>query len=75
MTALHAARVAARIRRELGIEVDRIHGRYGEFQVLLDGETIVDAGPLALLGVLPGAKKIVESVRARLSSRPLEKSP
>ncbi len=45
-----------------------VHGRYGEFKVLVDGEPIVDAGALAFLGVLPSARRILEAVRARLSA-------
>jgi hypothetical protein len=60
--------VAARIRRELGVEVEMVRARYGEFKVLVDGETVIDGGPLALLGVLPPGGKIVEAVRARLQT-------
>jgi hypothetical protein len=59
--------VAARLRRELGAEVEMVKGHYGEFKVLVDGESIIDAGALAALGVLPSGKKVVEAVRARLS--------
>ena len=50
--------------------MDAIHGRYGEYKVVVDGETIVDGGPLVILGVMPSARKIVETVRERLASRP-----
>ena len=60
--------MAARIRRELGIEVDTVKGHYGEYKVLVDGDTIVDGGPLVILGVMPSARKIVDQVRERLSS-------
>jgi hypothetical protein len=60
--------VAARIRRELNVEVDMVHGRYGEFTVLVDGETVIDGGALAALGVLPSGRKIVDVVRARLAA-------
>jgi hypothetical protein len=43
-----------------------IHGRYGEFQVLVDGAPVVDGGALAALGVLPSRRKVVEVVRAHL---------
>ena len=58
--------MAARIRRELRTEVDMVHGRYGEYKFLVDGETVIDGGPLALLGVLPSGRKVVEAVRQRL---------
>lgn len=44
-----------------------VKGHYGEFKVLVDGESVIDAGALAALGVLPSGKKVVETVRARLS--------
>lgn len=67
MSGLHAVRVAARLRRELGAEVKMVRGRYGEFKVLVDGETVVDGGSLAALGVLPSGRKVVDAVRAKLS--------
>ncbi len=65
---MHAARVAARIRRELKTEVEMVHGRYGEFKILVDGEVLIDAGAMAFLGVLPTGKKVVEAVRKRLAA-------
>ena len=44
-----------------------VHGRYGEFTVLVDGETIVDGGALAALGVLPSRAEVVKAVKERLS--------
>jgi hypothetical protein len=60
--------VAAKLRRELQIDVDTEHGRYGEYKVLVDGETVIDGGALVVLGVVPSARKIVTAVRARLAS-------
>ena len=42
--------MAARIRGELQTDVDMIHGSYGEFKVLVDGDTLIDGGSLAFLG-------------------------
>jgi hypothetical protein len=64
---VHAVRVAARLRRELKTEVEMVHGRYGEFKVLVDGDVVIDAGAMAFLGVLPTGKKVVGEVRRRLS--------
>jgi len=69
VSGIHAVRVAARLRRELGIEVDAIRGRYGEYKVLVDGETVVDGGPLVIIGVMPSARKTVDAVRAQLATR------
>ena len=54
------------MRRDLKAEVEMVRGRYGEFKVLVDGETVIDGGTLAVLGVLPSARKIIDTVRARL---------
>ena len=59
--------MAARLRRELGTDVDMVRGHYGEFKVLVDGVTVIDGGALAALGVLPSGRKVVNAVRARLS--------
>ena len=66
MSGLHAVRVAARLRRELGCDVEMVKGRYGEFKVLVDGQTVVDAGALAALGVLPSGRRVVDAVKAQL---------
>jgi len=47
-----------------------IRGGYGEFTVLVDGETVVDGGALAALGVLPSGAKVVKAVKERLSGSP-----
>jgi hypothetical protein len=44
-----------------------VRGRYGEFKVEVDGQTVIDPGALAVLGVLPSGRKVVEAVRARLT--------
>jgi hypothetical protein len=44
-----------------------VHGRYGEFKVLVDGATVVDGGAWGALGVLPSGRKVLEAVRARLA--------
>lgn len=46
-----------------------VRGHYGQFQVSVDGQVVIDGGALAALGVLPSGRKVVEAVRARLSSR------
>ncbi len=44
-----------------------VHGRYGEYKVLVDGQTVIDGGPLTALGLVPASRKVVEAVRAQLS--------
>ena len=56
------------MRRELGAEVEMVRGRYGEFKVLVDGETVIDGGALAVLGLLPSGRKVIDAVRERLSA-------
>ena len=40
-----------------------VHGRYGEFKVLVGGRPVVDGGALAFLGVMPSARQILDTVR------------
>ena len=63
----HAARVAARLRKELNTEVTMVHGHYGEFKVLVDGKVAVEAGALGFLGVLPSSRQVMHAVRASLA--------
>ncbi len=60
--------MAAQLRRELQTDVDMVKGHYGEFKVLVDGKTVLDAGTAAVLGVLPSRKKILAAVRPLVSS-------
>jgi hypothetical protein len=59
--------VAARLRRELQTDVEMVRSSYGEFKVLVDGQTVVDGGAAAFLGVLPSARKVTDAVRSALS--------
>jgi hypothetical protein len=43
-----------------------VHGRYGEFKVAVDGETLIDAGAAAFLGIMPSRAKIFAAVKERL---------
>jgi hypothetical protein len=70
VSGLHAVRVAARLRRELGIDVDMIHGNYGEYKILVDGVVVIDGGAWGALGLLPSGRKAVDAVRARLAATP-----
>jgi hypothetical protein len=56
--------VAARLRKELGIEVELRDGPYGRADVLVDGETVAKTG---LSGWLPRTSVVVERVRAKLA--------
>lgn len=67
--------MATRLRRELGIEVEMVSGRYGEFKVLVEDQTVLDAGSAAFLGVLPSGRKVVEAVRAALRGPANQPSP
>jgi len=59
--------VAAKLRRDLGIDVEMVHGRYGEYNILVDGETVIDGGALTALGIVPARRRVVEAVRSLLS--------
>jgi hypothetical protein len=59
--------VAARLRRTLNVDVDTVHGRYGEYTVLVDGETVIDGGPFVVLGLVPPTRRTIAAVRERLA--------
>jgi hypothetical protein len=61
--------LAARIERELHVDVEKVKARYGEYRVLVDGETIIDGGMKALLGIFPSAEKVVGAVTKRLAQK------
>ena len=56
MTAIQAARAAASLERDLGIDVS----------VLVDDEEVLSAGPLWFLGILPTLGRIREAVKGKL---------
>jgi hypothetical protein len=58
--------VAAKLRRQLGIDVDMVHGGYAEYKILVDGKKVIDGGALTALGVVPGDRKVIEAVREKL---------
>ena len=60
--------MAARLRRELGVPVEQLSGRYGEFTVLVDGDVVLTGGHAVWLGVLPSADQVLRKVRERLSA-------
>ena len=60
--------MAARLRRELNAQVELVGGPYGQFKVLVDGETVVDGGAWAALGILPSGRKVIDAVRAGLGT-------
>jgi len=62
--------VAADLRQELGADVQLEDGRYGEFKVLVDGEVVIDGGPLAFLGVLPSVTEVRRIVAERVPGKP-----
>lgn len=55
--------MAARLRKELGVEVALEDGPYGQATVLVDGEAVARTG---LSGWLPRTRTILERVRAKL---------
>jgi hypothetical protein len=44
-----------------------IHGKYGEFKILVDNEIVVDGGGLGFLGVLPSGREVLKVVKSKLS--------
>ncbi len=66
MSAIQAARVAASLKKDPGVDVEIVDGRYGEFAVLVDGDKLISAGPLGFVGVLPSVRKVHDLVESRL---------
>jgi hypothetical protein len=58
--------VAARLRRELNVEVEVVGGPYGHFEVEVDDDVVLKGGSLAALGVLPSSQTVLDAVRARV---------
>lgn len=56
------------LRRDLKVDVDMVAGHYGEFKVFVDGEEVLDGGPLAFLGVLPSVAEVRDVVAKKLES-------
>ena len=66
MSGIQAARAAAFLRRELGVDAELVEGHYGELSVHVDGEEVINGGALAFLGVLPSLRRIRDAVAAKL---------
>lgn len=61
--------MAADLRDALGADVQLENGHYGEFKVFVDGEQVVDGGPLAFAGILPSVAGVRELVASHLASK------
>ena len=59
--------MAARLRKELGVDVEQRSGAYGEFTVLVGDEVVLAGGPAVWLGIMPSADEVLAKVRARLT--------
>jgi hypothetical protein len=57
-----AARAAAAIKKELGVDAETVVGDTGEFSVFVDGQKVIGKGVL----MLPSEKKIVAAVQKSL---------
>ena len=79
MSGIQAARAAAYLRKELGIDAVLVEGDYGELSVQVDGEEVINGGALAFLGVLPSLRRIRDAVAAKVgapqNSPPSSQSP
>ena len=66
MSGIQAARAAAFLRKELGVDPGLVEGHYGELSVQVDGEEVINGGALAFMGVLPSLRRIRDAVAAKL---------
>ena len=74
MSGVQAARVAADLRKTLGVEVSLVNGQYGEFSVHVDGVEVFNGGPLVILGVVPTRRRVREIVQDYLARRQADAS-
>jgi len=44
-----------------------VHGRYGEYKVLVDGKKVVDGGAKVILGIMPLRDDVVSEVKKALA--------
>lgn len=56
------------LRRVMNTDVEMIHGKYGEFKVLVDGQVVSDAGRLSMIWMVPSNETIVAAVRKAYST-------
>ena len=59
--------MAAKLRKQLGVEVAQVAGHYGEFTVLVGDRVLVSSGPLGWMGLLPPARDVIKAVREATS--------
>jgi len=64
--------VAAALRKDRSLTVDVAPGHYGEFAVLVEGQEILSAGALAVLGIVPSVRVVQEAIER---ARQLKHSP
>jgi len=58
--------VAASLREDPSLTVELAPGHYGEFTVLVEGQEVLSAGAIAMLGILPSVREVREAIdRAR----------
>jgi hypothetical protein len=68
VSGLFAARVAARLRKDLARDVFLEHGDYAEFTVLVGDEVVIHGGAMTALGILPPYERVLAAVRERLGT-------
>jgi hypothetical protein len=54
--------VAAALREEPSLTVELASGHYGEFTVLVNGQEVLSAGAIAMLGILPSIHQVREAI-------------
>ena len=54
--------MAAALRKDPSLTVELAPGHYGEFTVLVDGQEVLSAGMIAMLGILPSIRMVRETI-------------
>jgi hypothetical protein len=62
--------VAAAVRERFHLNAEMVHGRYGEFAVLVDGQNVIRVGVPSMIGILPSVETILAAVSRGLIREP-----
>ena len=54
--------MAAALRSDSSLTVELVPGHYGEFTVLVEGNEVLSAGAIAVLGILPSIRVVREAI-------------
>jgi len=62
--------VAAAVRERFSVDAEMVHGRWGDFAVLVDGQNVIRVGAPSMIGILPSVEAILAAVSRALIREP-----